>query len=205
MRFPLNKRILRKSLRISVFSRKDALQTHEIWNPELLCETSFDLKWMEILNWIMRTSEHVLTRSIGRRPSTHGGEFCGLSFRWTSGQYYLQEAESIKMAKSVLLLVLVIYSLSFCTSAAKIDDYLDRCVISKNHKTTPGPEGKAFAGHCQPWSNHSCCTSDTATKIEKDGISFNALISRTCLMRAGNISKKTRVSTSARLAWPHGS
>lgn len=70
------------------------------------------------------------------------------------------------------LVAIIALALYFTTaeSATTVDQFLDKCIDSKNHKSKPGREGKDFLGHCQPWSNHSCCTTSTADKIEADGI-----------------------------------
>lgn len=68
-------------------------------------------------------------------------------------------------------LIIVIIGLLCALYAAKsANEYLDVCIDSKNHKSTPGHEGKDFVGSCKPWSNHSCCTTNTSAKIEADGI-----------------------------------
>eukprot|EP00794_Sanderia_malayensis_P007232 gene7232-8040_t len=67
------------------------------------------------------------------------------------------------------------------------------CGVSvRNHKAKPGPEGKAFLGHCQPWATHSCCTNDTSTKIAKDGILslYNMLLDQCPQIK--NMSDKCR-------------
>lgn len=74
------------------------------------------------------------------------------------------------MENAFWIVVCLAASVCLCSCNTAADKYLDRCVDSKNHKSTPGPEGKDFLGHCQPWTNHSCCTKDTASKIEADGI-----------------------------------
>ena len=75
----------------------------------------------------------------------------------------------MKYARSYVTAV-VIGLLLGLYAAASANDYLDKCIDSKNHKSKPGPEGKDFIGSCKPWSNHSCCTTNTTEKIEADGI-----------------------------------
>ncbi len=91
-----------------------------------------------------------------------------------------------------ILFAAIISHLFLSASSASVDQYLDKCVLSKNHKQKPGREGKAFAGHCSPWSDHSCCTSDTAEKIEKDTILslYNMLLDQCPTVK--NMSSKCR-------------
>lgn len=51
----------------------------------------------------------------------------------------------------------------------KVLGVLDKCLSSKIHKKTPGPEGAAFTHGCIPWRAQSCCTANTTRLIKEDG------------------------------------
>ena len=51
----------------------------------------------------------------------------------------------------------------------KVLSSLDKCISSKTHKKTPGPEGEGFVHKCIPWRSHSCCTTNTTRLIKEDG------------------------------------
>ena len=55
-------------------------------------------------------------------------------------------------------------------SSSTTNELLDKCISSKNHKNTPGPEGNALAAiDCQAWNSKSCCTWNTTSLIDRDG------------------------------------
>jgi len=47
-------------------------------------------------------------------------------------------------------------------------EFVHKCIDSRYHKTTPGKEGVEFVGSCKPWTNYSCCTANTSSKIHAD-------------------------------------
>lgn len=68
--------------------------------------------------------------------------------------------------KTCLTTIIAIFLLKIVAT----EDILNKCISSKKHKTLPGPEGRALSAfHCQAWNNHSCCTWNTTSSIDKDG------------------------------------
>lgn len=64
-----------------------------------------------------------------------------------------------------------VWVLCLGASKEKIDEYLDVCLDSKNHKDKPGGESESFANefHCTPWKNHACCKTNVTKKIKESG------------------------------------
>ena len=98
-------------------------------------------------------------------------------------------SEKSKMTYRVLLGNSLIFSCMWMIFAVI---YKDKCISSRNHKSFPGPEGKALASfHCTPWSDHSCCTWNTTKNIAKDGIlSLYGMPLDQCIQK--NMSQKCR-------------
>ena len=67
---------------------------------------------------------------------------------------------------ALTLAALVIFS----CAAAGSSDFEHTCISSKYHKSKAGREGQDFIGSCKPWSNYSCCTTNTSAKIDADGL-----------------------------------
>lgn len=46
------------------------------------------------------------------------------------------------------------------------EELLNWCLDGQNHKEQPGPEDQLHS-HCVPWTNHSCCTTNTTQWIHQ--------------------------------------
>ena len=74
------------------------------------------------------------------------------------------------MASKVLYTLLSLFCVIASSLAAtdkQIDDFLNVCIDSKHHKSTPWPEANIIP--CTPWKSRACCTANTTAKIKKDG------------------------------------
>lgn len=74
-------------------------------------------------------------------------------------------------ARELIVVWFLMVVVNSASADTEVDEFLDRCVSSKNHKKKPGPEGQLLKSyHCQPWTEHSCCTWNTSAQINDDGV-----------------------------------
>ena len=86
----------------------------------------------------------------------------------TEGLAFLRPLMMTSLRSYLIRIILMLVVFSIAVSAS--NGFVHKCIDSKHHKSSPGPEGRDFVGSCKPWSNYSCCTTNTSAKIHADGI-----------------------------------